>query len=230
MFLSSSSFLICVKQGQYLRTFILAKHSIFSIFYIYCPLTSVWECSIFRMRIGCIKKQAIISGTTSKWPDTTSDASNIHLICCFDVMLWCSCLELFVISELFLHFDKSGWKLISPVGLNYRYMGCVFIVEFLWFKNWSCWGEFYMGSELHGYGLWWVEILWVVGARLLYKFGHVIIHIGCHISASWLLCQRHAAAMSVPRGSHVICHVAATSSNSSLWVMWQVNPWWSLSS
>jgi hypothetical protein len=60
---------------------------------------------------------------------------------------------------------------------------------------------------------------------------------GCHISAMWP--PRHLL-----RCCHVICHVAATSSNatsfatssstsvanSSLWVMWQVNPWRSHSS
>jgi hypothetical protein len=184
------------------------------------------------MFLKVIKKQAIISGTASKWPDTASIASKIHLIFCFDVMLWCSCLELFMISELFLHFDKSGWKLISPVGLNYRYMVCVFIVEFLWFKNWSCWAEFYMDSELHGYGLWWAEILWAVGASSLYKFGHVIIHTGFHISATWLPCECHVAVTSFAMSSATSSSTSSATSldNSSLRVMWQVNPWRSLSS
>jgi hypothetical protein len=72
---------------------------------------------------------------------------------------------------------------------------------------------------------------------------------GSHVSAKCQPRQRQVAAMSAPRGSHVstmwlprqchvfkhhrhvICHIIATSSaKSSLQVMWQVNPWRSLSS
>jgi hypothetical protein len=63
-----------------------------------------------------------------------------------------------------------------------------------------------------------------------------------HVSATRQPRQRHAAATSAPHGCHVsdtflkhhrhvICHIIATSSaTSSLQVMWQVNPWRSLSS
>jgi hypothetical protein len=72
---------------------------------------------------------------------------------------------------------------------------------------------------------------------------------GSHISAMWQPCHHHViatrshvVAASAPRGCHisdtflkhhrhVICHIIATSSaTSSLQVMWQVNPWRSLSS
>jgi hypothetical protein len=65
---------------------------------------------------------------------------------------------------------------------------------------------------------------------------------GCHTRATWLPHQRHVAPTPAPRvchvsdmflkhRRHVICHIIATSSaTSSLQVMWQLNPWCSLSS
>jgi hypothetical protein len=86
-------------------------------------------------------------------------------ICCFHVMLWCSCPELLVISVLFLQFDKSSWKLSLLDWIN---MGSVFVVELLCFKNWSFWTEFYMRlvyisewRELWN-GLCWAGILWAM--------------------------------------------------------------------
>jgi hypothetical protein len=74
-------------------------------------------------------------------------------------------------------------------------------------------------------------------------------HVVSHVSAKWLPCQRHVDATSAPHGCHVsamwlprqchifkhhrhvICHIIVTSSAKSfLQVMWQVNPWRSLSS
>jgi hypothetical protein len=62
------------------------------------------------------------------------------------VMLWC-CVELLIISELFLHF----WQVlleIRPVKL-----GCVCLLNYCGLK-WASWAEFYIGwvyiSEKHG--------------------------------------------------------------------------------
>jgi hypothetical protein len=70
-----------------------------------------------------------VIGSVSNGPDTTT---RIHLICCFAIMLW-GCLELLVISELFLHFVKSGCKLgllswavyflLNYCGLNIEHVG-----------------------------------------------------------------------------------------------------------
>jgi hypothetical protein len=58
---------------------------------------------------------------------------------------------------------------------------------------------------------------------------------GFHVSATWLPCQWHVfktpSPRHLPHNRHVICHIITTSSaKSSLQVMWQVNPWRSLSS
>jgi hypothetical protein len=80
----------------------------------------------------------------------------------------------------------------------------------------------------------------VCGIMISIEFGHLVLgHIICHVaimsSAMWLPCR-------LPRGCHVVCHMAAMSFATwlprrlpthcpcHLGVMWQVNPWRSLSS
>jgi hypothetical protein len=119
------------------------------------------------------------------------------------------------------------------------FFGQVWFLGFI-YLFWICWA--FVGLKC----IWVVLGMYVGWAvvdlyRLKFSLGKNCI---CwrHRPATWQPRQRHVAATPAPRGCpvsdtflkyhhHVICHIIATSSTtSSLQVMWQVNPWQSLSS
>jgi hypothetical protein len=88
-----------------------------------------------------------------------------------------------------------------------------------------------------GYKLLWLGLKWLWGLEIGRKWRPR----GCHISSTSQPRQRRVVAMwrrgyhvsdtFLKHHHHVICHIIATSSSkSSLQVMWQGNPWQSLSS